>query len=58
VRIKSQPIGVADLGELMRAGGHSPVKQRPFEGLLGAEILSSQHGIIDFGTRTLYLKKT
>jgi hypothetical protein len=27
-------------------------------GLLGAEILNSHHGIIDFGTRTLYLKKT
>jgi len=25
--------------------------------LLGAEILKSHHGIIDFGTRTLYLKK-
>jgi len=25
--------------------------------LLGAEILNRHHGIIDFGTRTLYLKR-
>jgi hypothetical protein len=29
----------------------------PVAGLLGAEILRHHHGIIDFGTRTLYLKK-
>jgi hypothetical protein len=26
--------------------------------LLGAEILNHNHGIIDFGTRTLYLKQS
>jgi hypothetical protein len=29
----------------------------PVAGLLGAEILRQHHGIIDFGTRTLYLKR-
>jgi hypothetical protein len=29
----------------------------PVVGLLGAEILRSHHGIVDFGTRTLYLKR-
>jgi hypothetical protein len=29
----------------------------PVAGLLGAEILNRHHGIIDFGTRTLYLKR-
>jgi len=29
----------------------------PVVGLLGAETLRRHHGIIDFGTRTLYLQK-
>jgi predicted aspartyl protease len=29
----------------------------PVAGLLGAEILKAHHGIVDFGTRTLYLKR-
>jgi hypothetical protein len=29
----------------------------PVAGLLGAEILRSHHAIVDFGTRTLYLKR-
>ena len=47
-------IGVADLKWLLpenRSHGSVPVA-----GLLGAELLKSHHGIIDFGTRTLYLK--
>jgi hypothetical protein len=48
-------IGVADLGWLVRprVRGQSSL---PFAGLLGGEILKAHHGIIDFGTRTLYLK--
>ena len=30
--------------------------QPPVAGLLGAETLRRHHGIIDFGTRTLYLR--
>jgi predicted aspartyl protease len=48
-------VGVVDLGGILHdAMQLSP----PAVGLLGAEILNSHHGIIDFGTRTLYLKKT
>jgi predicted aspartyl protease len=48
-------VGVVDLGGILHEGLQlSP----PAVGLLGAEILNSHHGIIDFGTRTLYLKKT
>jgi predicted aspartyl protease len=55
VDILGKEVGVVDLeglihGELLRG---SP----PVVGLLGAEILRSHHGIIDFGTRTLYLKR-
>jgi hypothetical protein len=46
-------VGVTDLAGLINAGllESSP----PVVGLLGAEILNRHHGIIDFGTRTLYL---
>jgi predicted aspartyl protease len=54
VDIVGREVGVVDLeglihGKLLQA---SP----PVAGLLGAEILKRHHGIIDFGTRTLYLK--
>ena len=47
-------IGVIDLEGLIHDGllqGSPPVA-----GLLGAETLRRHHGIIDFGTRTLYLR--
>ena len=54
VDINGKEVGVVDLEGLIRKGllqGSPPVV-----GLLGAEILKRHHGIIDFGTRTLYLK--
>ena len=57
VDIFGKDVGVIDLeglihdGLLEPRGGGAPVA-----GLLGAETLRSHHGIIDFGTRTLYLK--
>jgi len=55
VDIVGKDVGVVDLSGLVRHGllDASP----PVAGLLGAEILRSHHGIIDFGTRTLYLKR-
>ena len=47
-------IGVADLKWLLP--DNKPRGSVPVAGLLGAELLKSHHGIIDFGTRTLYLK--
>jgi hypothetical protein len=47
-------VGVIDLEGLIHDGlleGSPPVA-----GLLGAETLRRHHGIIDFGTRTLYLR--
>src|SRR5207302_6355868 len=55
VDIIGKEIGVVDLEGLIHTGlleGTPPVV-----GLLGAEILSRHHGIIDFGTRTLYLQR-
>ena len=54
VDIFGKEVGVIDLEGLIRDGllGGSP----PVAGLLGAETLRRHHGIIDFGTRTLYLK--
>ena len=54
VDIVGKEVGVIDLEGLIRGGllhGSPPVA-----GLLGAEILNRHHGIIDFGTRTLYLR--
>ncbi|MEY2538416.1 MAG: hypothetical protein QOG67_2156 [Verrucomicrobiota bacterium] len=54
VDILGKEIGVVDLEGLIHTGlleGSPPVA-----GLLGAEILNHHHGIIDFGTRTLYLR--
>ena len=55
VEIIGKEVGVVDLEGLIHGGllrGSPPVA-----GLLGAEILNRHHGIIDFGTRTLYLKR-
>lgn len=54
VDIVGKEVGVVDLEGLIHDGlleGSPPVA-----GLLGAELLKKHHGIIDFGTRTLYLK--
>jgi predicted aspartyl protease len=55
VDIVGKDVGVVDLGGLIHDGllGGSP----PVAGLLGGETLRRHHGIIDFGTRTLYLQK-
>ena len=55
VDILGKDVGVIDLEGLIHSGllDASP----PVAGLLGAEILRSHHGIIDFGTRTLYLQR-
>jgi predicted aspartyl protease len=55
VDILGKDVGVVDLEGLIQNGllRASP----PVAGLLGAEILRTHHGIIDFGTRTLYLKR-
>ena len=52
---KGGMVGVSDLRELV----HSPIVNGspPFAGLLGGEILNRDHGIIDFGTHTLYMRK-
>jgi predicted aspartyl protease len=55
VDIIGKEVGVVDLEGLIHDGllqGSPPVA-----GLLGAELLNRHHGIIDFGTRTLYLKR-
>lgn len=54
VDIFGKEVGVIDLEGLIHDGllqGSPPVA-----GLLGAETLRTHHGIIDFGTRTLYLR--
>ncbi len=55
VDIVGGQVGVIDLEGVIHDGllDGSP----PVAGLLGAEILNRHHGIIDFGTRTLYLKR-
>jgi predicted aspartyl protease len=55
IDIVGREVGVIDLEGLIHNGlleGTPPVV-----GLLGAEILDRHHGIIDFGTRTLYLHR-
>ncbi|HEX8680248.1 MAG TPA: pepsin/retropepsin-like aspartic protease family protein [Chthoniobacterales bacterium] len=54
VNMKSKEVGVINLEGLVR----SPLlnASTPVAGLLGSEILRRHNGIIDFGTRTLYLK--
>jgi predicted aspartyl protease len=55
VQLRSKEVGVIDLEGLIRTGmlNASP----PVAGLLGSEILQRYNGIIDFGTKTLYLKR-
>ncbi len=52
--VKGKEVGVMDLKGLI----HSDLLQGtpPVAGLLGSEFLRRNHAIIDFGTRTLYLK--
>src|SRR5205823_7897952 len=54
VDILGKEVGVVDLEGLI----HSDLLRgsQPVAGLLGAEFLRTHRGIIDFGTRTLYLK--
>ena len=55
VDMRSKEVGVIDLEGLIRTGllnGKTPVA-----GLLGSEILERHNAIIDFGTKTLYLKR-
>ncbi len=54
VNMRGKEVGVIDLEGLVR----SPMLNAttPVAGLLGSEILQHHSGIIDFGTRTLYLK--
>ncbi len=52
--ISGKDVGVVDLNGLIHQRllkGKPPVA-----GLLGAEILNRNHGVIDFGTKTLYLR--
>ena len=55
VHMRDKQVGVIDLEGLVRGGmlDASP----PVAGLLGSEILQRHNGIIDFGTKTLYLKR-
>jgi predicted aspartyl protease len=55
IKIVGKNVGVVDLEGLIHSGLLDATP--PVAGLLGAEILRQHHGIIDFGTRTLYLKK-
>jgi predicted aspartyl protease len=55
IDIMGREVGVIDMEGLIHDGlleGTPPVA-----GLLGAEILDRHHGIIDFGTKTLYLHR-
>ncbi len=52
--IMGKEVGVVDLQGLIH--DHLLSGRPPVAGLLGAEILSRNHGIIDFGTRTLYMR--
>ena len=55
VNFTGKDVGVVDLEGLIH--GRLLQGSPPVAGLLGAEILNRNHGIIDFGTRTLYLKR-
>jgi predicted aspartyl protease len=53
--MRDKKVGVINLEGLIHGGllDASP----PVAGLLGSEILRRHHGILDFGTKTLYLKR-
>ncbi len=55
MEMRDKDVGVIDLEGLI----HGPLLDGspPVAGLLGSEILRRHHGILDFGTKTLYLKK-
>lgn len=53
--IQGKEVGVIDLEGLIHSGLLEATP--PVAGLLGSEILRRHHGIIDFGTSTLYLKR-
>jgi predicted aspartyl protease len=55
INIVGKDVGVVDLEGLIHNGLLDATP--PVAGLLGGEILRQHHGILDFGTRTLYLKK-
>ena len=52
--VKGKEVGVMDLKGLIH--GDLLKGEPPVAGLLGSEFLRRNHAIIDFGTRTLYLK--
>lgn len=52
--VRRKEVGVMDLAGLIH--GELLSGKPPVVGLLGAEFLRRNHAIIDFGTRTLYLK--
>lgn len=54
VDIVGKQVGVTDLGGVLHNGLRA---SPPVVGLLGGEILHRNHAIIDFGTRTLFLKR-
>lgn len=54
VNMRDKKVGVIDLGGLIL--DHLLDSSPPVAGLLGSEILRRHSGIIDFGTKTLYLK--
>jgi predicted aspartyl protease len=53
-KVRKKEVGVMDLAGLIH--GDLLHGSPPVAGLLGSEFLRRNHGIIDFGTRTLYLK--
>ncbi|MEP7013977.1 MAG: pepsin/retropepsin-like aspartic protease family protein [Verrucomicrobiota bacterium] len=55
VDFAGKDVGVVDLEGLIH--GRLLEGTPPVAGLLGAEILNRYHGVIDFGNRTLYLKR-
>ncbi|MGZ5563621.1 MAG: aspartyl protease family protein [Chthoniobacterales bacterium] len=55
VNMRSKEVGVINLEGLLH--GSLLEGKPPVAGLLGADILSGHNAIIDFGTRTLYLKE-
>lgn len=55
VHFRRKEVGVMDLEGLIH--GRMLTAKPPVAGLLGSEILQRHHGVIDFGTLTLYLKR-
>ncbi len=55
VDLQSSEVGVINLEGLIHGGMLEA--RPPVAGLLGSEILRRNHGIIDFGTNTLYLRR-